>query len=228
VKAYIAEIRQLQPHGPYFLVGDCLAGPLAFEMALQLREQGETVSWLVLWDVRARPSSKFNRYLGRSLGTWVNYYVMFIMGWHGWRYFPAAIRFHRGELSKLTGQERWRYIVGKTKRALDRIMTWEPDKQRAGDGQSDPTSRPRSDLKAAQKRYFLASRTYDFRTYHGKLTIIANESSYNADPTLGWKDFALGGLEVKTLPGDHNTYINDNFDSFVQIMRESLRKAISE
>jgi surfactin synthase thioesterase subunit/acyl carrier protein len=227
-RAYIADIRQIQPHGPYFLTGGCLGGPLAFETALQLQELGETVSWLALCDVRARPPSKFNRYLGRSLGTWVNYYVTFIMGWRGWRYFPSAIRFHRRKLSKLTRQERWHYIVGKTKRALDRISSWEPDKQRAGDGESDPSWWHPYDLKNAKKRYFLASRTYDFRPYHGKLTIITNEVWYDEDPTLGWKDFAMGGLDVKKLPGDHDAFAVNNFELFLRIMRESLRKAISE
>ncbi|XZG70408.1 non-ribosomal peptide synthetase [Chitinibacteraceae bacterium HSL-7] len=50
---YIAEIRQRQPHGPYLLGGWCFGGALAFEIARQLRDAGETISGLALIDTRA-------------------------------------------------------------------------------------------------------------------------------------------------------------------------------
>jgi thioesterase domain-containing protein len=47
---YLAELRQLQPHGPYRLGGWSFGGLVAFEMAQQLEEQGETVQGCVLID----------------------------------------------------------------------------------------------------------------------------------------------------------------------------------
>jgi len=47
---YIGEIRSLQPAGPYFVGGFSLGGLIAFEMAQQLRAQGEEVGMLVLFD----------------------------------------------------------------------------------------------------------------------------------------------------------------------------------
>jgi thioesterase domain-containing protein/acyl carrier protein len=44
----VSAIRAVQPHGPYHLGGWCTAGILAFEIATQLRAQGETVSLLAL------------------------------------------------------------------------------------------------------------------------------------------------------------------------------------
>lgn len=49
---YLAEIRKVQPHGPYFLGGYSLGGEIAFEMAQQLSRQGEKVDLLVLFDTR--------------------------------------------------------------------------------------------------------------------------------------------------------------------------------
>jgi thioesterase domain-containing protein/NAD(P)-dependent dehydrogenase (short-subunit alcohol dehydrogenase family)/acyl carrier protein len=49
---YLAEIRQVQPQGPYFLGGFSGGGITAFEMAQQLREAGEEVGLLVLLDTR--------------------------------------------------------------------------------------------------------------------------------------------------------------------------------
>jgi enterobactin synthetase component F len=48
--AYIAELRQVQPHGPYRLMGWSLGGIVAHEMTRQLEELGEKVAFLSLLD----------------------------------------------------------------------------------------------------------------------------------------------------------------------------------
>ena len=47
---YIAEIQQIQPHGPYHLGGFSGGGITAYEIAHQLRAQGEEIAALVLLD----------------------------------------------------------------------------------------------------------------------------------------------------------------------------------
>jgi surfactin family lipopeptide synthetase A len=47
---YVAEIRKVQPNGPYLLGGYSLGGAIAFEMAQQLAAQGQTGSTVVLFD----------------------------------------------------------------------------------------------------------------------------------------------------------------------------------
>jgi amino acid adenylation domain-containing protein len=47
---YIQEIRRIQPHGPYFLVGLSAGGNIAFEMAQQLQAAGEEVAFLGMFD----------------------------------------------------------------------------------------------------------------------------------------------------------------------------------
>ncbi|QDP24386.1 type I polyketide synthase [Bradyrhizobium cosmicum] len=49
-RAYIAEIRELRPHGPYLLAGYSGGGVVAFEMAQQLTALGEEVPLLVFFD----------------------------------------------------------------------------------------------------------------------------------------------------------------------------------
>jgi amino acid adenylation domain-containing protein len=46
----LEEIRTVQPEGPYYLAGHCFGGIVMFEMAQQLRNQGEKVALLVLID----------------------------------------------------------------------------------------------------------------------------------------------------------------------------------
>lgn len=47
-------VRSIQPEGPYVLGGWCLAGLIAYEMAQQLRAQGQEVTFVALFDVPTR------------------------------------------------------------------------------------------------------------------------------------------------------------------------------
>ncbi|MBF6170990.1 non-ribosomal peptide synthetase [Nocardia blacklockiae] len=49
---YVAEIRKVQPHGPYHLLGWSLGGLLAYEIAGQLRQAGEEIALLAMMDTR--------------------------------------------------------------------------------------------------------------------------------------------------------------------------------
>ncbi|MDY7023864.1 MAG: SDR family oxidoreductase, partial [Cyanobacteriota bacterium] len=50
---YVREIRRVQPHGPYFLAGLSNGGNIAFEMAQQLKTQGEEVALIAMFDTYA-------------------------------------------------------------------------------------------------------------------------------------------------------------------------------
>jgi pimeloyl-ACP methyl ester carboxylesterase len=72
---YVAEIRDLQPHGPYYLGGWSFGGAIAFEMARQLQAAGERVAFLALfdtwgrpWDLQQAPSGTSLRFLWQRLG----------------------------------------------------------------------------------------------------------------------------------------------------------------
>jgi thioesterase domain-containing protein len=52
-KFFQAAIRQVQPHGPYFLIGYSLGGLVAFEIARQLTAQDERVGLLAMIDAYA-------------------------------------------------------------------------------------------------------------------------------------------------------------------------------
>ena len=47
---YLNEVKAIQPHGPYRLLGDSFGGLVIFEMALQLQSQGEPIEFLGLVD----------------------------------------------------------------------------------------------------------------------------------------------------------------------------------
>ena len=63
---YIAELRQVQPHGPYYLGGFSGGGITAYEMAHQLEAAGEEVALVVMLDTplpQRRPLSRRDRLL---------------------------------------------------------------------------------------------------------------------------------------------------------------------
>ena len=65
---YIADMRAVQPNGPYFIGGRCLGGYIAFEMALQLANDGEEVALLALLDPTGPPGMQrgIHYYLQRA------------------------------------------------------------------------------------------------------------------------------------------------------------------
>ena len=72
---YLKKIRTLQPHGPYLLAGESFGGVVAYEMALQLKAEGETVALLALFDTLAPGATLRRSWQQRSvihLGKMVN------------------------------------------------------------------------------------------------------------------------------------------------------------
>ena len=65
---YVADMRAVQPNGPYLIGGRCLGAYVAFEMALQLVEIGEDVALLALLDPTAPPGMRrdFRYYVRRA------------------------------------------------------------------------------------------------------------------------------------------------------------------
>ncbi len=61
---HIARMRALQPSGPYFLIGACFGGRVAYEVARQLEAAGERVAFLAMLD----PSPPFINSDGRPRG----------------------------------------------------------------------------------------------------------------------------------------------------------------
>ncbi len=81
---YIAQMRLVQPRGPYFLAGWCYGGMVAFEMAGQLLVRGEQVGMVALieamapWPGTAPAAMRYAGEIGRAL------WEMGPTGWSDW------------------------------------------------------------------------------------------------------------------------------------------------
>jgi amino acid adenylation domain-containing protein len=76
---HIAAIRKVQPHGPYFIGGSCVGGIVAFEIAQQLRAQGEPIAGLILVDSGFPSWSSYLR--NRVLDFWRSEVLPLVRSW---------------------------------------------------------------------------------------------------------------------------------------------------
>jgi thioesterase domain-containing protein/acyl carrier protein len=229
---YVREIARFQPEGPYYLIGECGGGIMAYEVAHQLQDQGKKVPLLVLFDTEAwswgssvwRRFNENRLYRRRFNLPPRRYHMPWI-----WSYFHARIKLHLKALRQLEGSQRLRYFLDKALRAgmavpysLQRGSSVRPP---AANANTSDASRQRAEyLERSEKAYFLAAHRQRYRRYNGRIALLINEQWHASDPTLGWDKFAVGGLDVYKIPGNHDTCIPDNIPLVAQLLRECLAK----
>ena len=176
-RAYLVEIRQVQPRGPYHLGGYCLGGTIAYEMAQQLRQAGEDVALVALLD-----TYNFSRALQPGALSLI----------------AEKAKFHVLNLARLSPHNMWRYLEEKGRLARDgelaSILKLQP---KVGDaaGVARATSGAEALVQAVNDH---AADTYLPQPYRGRLTLIKPHVNYKfyPDPELGWGDLAVGGLDI--------------------------------
>ncbi|WP_159978968.1 MULTISPECIES: type I polyketide synthase [unclassified Novosphingobium] len=65
-RAYIVRMQTVQPHGPYLIAGLCAGGVIAFEMARQLQEMGESTAFVGIVDAADVEAHKRSFYITRT------------------------------------------------------------------------------------------------------------------------------------------------------------------
>lgn len=87
---HIAEMQKVQPHGPYLIGGACIGGVVAFEIAQQLRAQGEEIGLLMLLDCNYPSRGRMWRTRLRNL--WRNDLLLVLQSCRqGWRAFRTKL-----------------------------------------------------------------------------------------------------------------------------------------
>ncbi len=59
---YAQEIRSIQPNGPYIVIGECIGGLVAYEVAQQLQKSGQEVALLALLDAALPTESRLQSF----------------------------------------------------------------------------------------------------------------------------------------------------------------------
>jgi amino acid adenylation domain-containing protein len=213
---YIDQMRAVQPRGPYALGGLCFGGLVAFEMARQLRENGESVKLVALLDSGIKS--------GRGKAS----------GWRVFETIPMAIpSWLTGALQLNAAQ--WLDLVKLKRRQLKAKLAAKLGRRNGEARHPHSTSfiNEMADLfgfSEQQRKIAYAQhqaiRKYIPRSYPGRLTLFRAQmqplfSSHR--PDKGWRRVAAGGLDVKVVPGNHLGMLQE---PHVKILAKELRACL--
>jgi amino acid adenylation domain-containing protein len=183
--AYLEEIRGFQPTGPYCLAGYCFGGLVAYEMARRLRQAGQVVAVLALFDADA-PTD-----VGPAWGS------------HGLRRVSARLRVEYANLAALSGRGRVAYARAQLDRAGDKL---------AGVlGRRLPAEDDHLIGQVAQAQT-LAARDYRPSSYDGAMVVYKAQhplTHHFVDPWFGWRPLVGEGLEVRLIRSSGGSIIQD-------------------
>ncbi|HEV7786996.1 MAG TPA: thioesterase domain-containing protein, partial [Thermoanaerobaculia bacterium] len=193
---YVAELRRVQPEGPYHLGGWSFGGLAAFEMACQLAEQGQEVAFLAVLDTGpGLPPGEAEAAAGAPEDDdtpWLLTIAEYVRGLRG-----ADLGVAAADLAPLAPEEKLRFFVERL-RAAGVIHAGE-------DGLAQ--------LRRLLRVYKTNVRSYRFyqpRPFPGTVTLFRAEAA-GFDPDLGtdlgWSGHTPLPVAVHEVPGDHITLL---------------------
>ncbi|HEY0704500.1 MAG TPA: thioesterase domain-containing protein [Candidatus Acidoferrales bacterium] len=204
---YVKEIRRVRPSGPYLLGGYCLGGTIAYEVAQQLRAQGQDVALLALLDTT--DWSKIP-----AVNFWNDSYMAF-----------QRFYFHAANFFRLDSQGRSEFLAEKTQALRNRIPVWKGIVQARLGNRSNGTASEAVVLGQIWKANDRACFAYAPKPYAGKLTNFRPLKQYALfdQPDAKWDALSQGGQEVVMLPVYPAGMLNE---PFVRHLASELSKAI--
>ena len=191
---YVHLIRKVQADGPYKLIGWSVGGVLAFEVARQLVEAGHEVSLLAMIDTWA-PGQRNRLPKWRALLADYSY---------RWQLIGADWQKVMSRKQNLAA-----FLAQRT--LSKRLLRWLGRSQ--GDANARVDFKNRESSAENYDRWLLgyleeAAQRYEPGLYRGKITLLCSAREPKGlflDPQMGWGAFALGGVEVAIIEGDHFT-----------------------
>ncbi|HUA17857.1 MAG TPA: thioesterase domain-containing protein [Bryobacteraceae bacterium] len=202
----IEEIRTVQPHGPYFLAGYSFGGLISFEMAQQLRREGEDVALVALIDC-GQPLFRKDR-MGVLLSP--ARFVLYLRRLKELLSDPGS----RSTIYSRIRDEVWRLIFFKSPLGGAVRRMSRPDAEPAP---------PASGMRQAAK--IESAMKYQPARFSGRISIFRAEERTVVDKFdrfLGWSGLA-NQIDVYDVPGDH---VSMGDEPYVSVLGGKLRSAI--
>ena len=202
---YIAAIKTIQPSGPYYLGGYSAGGVVAFEMARQFADRGETVALLAYIDtfnpdLPPKPAATFSEKSSKHLKSFFKEGPAY-----GLKLTRTRLRFEKNRLRKL---------------AMNLYL---------GMGRQLPLN-----LREIQmiEAYHRAADKYRIEPLDGKITLFtAKDKGLNyahVPDHMGWEGLASKGVEILKVPGTHDDLVLEpNVRYLVEALRIELERAQS-
>ncbi len=204
---YVAELRAVQPHGPYSIAGRCFGGYVAFEMARQLRAAGEEISLLAIMDSKEAPLERERQRSHSGARKLLFYYPQRIL------YYLRRRRLLYTLQMKAAIEAR--YHLDRLVRLFDR-------------GRSPLRSRSRN-LKLLKYLHTRAYHQYVAEPFDGKVMLFwASKGSDMADEIERWRRLALRGLDCRFIPCRHFELLKEPYiQQLAQGLSENLNSLLS-
>jgi amino acid adenylation domain-containing protein/FkbH-like protein len=213
---YVADIRVMQPHGPYHLGGYCFGGNVAYEMARQFQAQGEEVALLAL--LNSAPAN--SRYMKVSwTPTWALRFIKNLFYWVEYcRHWSPAHRREFVRWKKEAVLRRLRRIFGRRSES--------PAKVEAGNLVD------LSSYSAEQRRlwetHIRALDRFQPRPYEGRVHLFRSPGHpllCSFEPDYGWGALTRRGVHISIVPGVHEKILEE---PCVRVMAEKLADILDE
>jgi thioesterase domain-containing protein/acyl carrier protein len=202
----LQNIRAMRAHGPYQLGGYCNGGQIAFEIARQLRAQGERVTLLFLVeasllyaDASLRAAAVLARAAGRLRGDGMRMQVRLV----------GTLRRFMYEWPRLPGHYRRRIAWWFMQERPERINAIRRRGRRLRDvftASFHPAAADPQGPLDVNKTHLQALLGYVAARYDGPITVVRAADTRDPRPDLGWRA-VTDELTVYTVPGDHVTCV---------------------
>jgi amino acid adenylation domain-containing protein len=208
VRDYLAELRAVQPSGPYHFLGDCLGGNIAFMLACAIQEEGGEVGFLALADCLRPRWGEFQRYWVRSRAKRLRISM------------PGRILFNSPKLvSVVTPRGRqWLSEKLRAKRARESAAESRP----LGPSDGNP---PAGYWTAQGEAYRRALNNYRPGLFRGRLHLILSAENVGNPLLRAWGENASEGAEIHALPGDHLNYLAQGGAEVSQLCRAAIDRS---
>jgi thioesterase domain-containing protein len=199
---HIDAIREVQPHGPYFLIGYSLGGLVVLEMAQRLTEAGEKIALLVL--LETYPHARYLSTIERA------------------RLATRITRNRASTVRRLPIRDALSYLIRPSTRGLSAARTSNAnsaDKVSAGVFVT-PT------MQHARDNAYTALTRYRPRFYSGAIKFVRAETvtDFPEEPAVVWSGLA-GRFQVETVPGDHLGILGTHFETLASVISRYIQEA---
>ncbi|RYE22765.1 MAG: non-ribosomal peptide synthetase, partial [Sphingobacteriaceae bacterium] len=203
---YVGEIIRHNPNGPYALAGYSFGGTIAYEMAKQLQAMDKKIKMLALFDSYATQTELiYPKHIQLLHKIWDYccrfFYTFVLIAQKPVATFNYKILMIRRKITKLY----WKF-------------------KKYNDDQTGFFGYARKIDEMNKK----AAAAYLITPYDGTVDLFRAKvkTYYMQDPKfLGWKKFALKGVNIHEIPGDHNyIFAPPNDKEFAQVLQQCLNQ----
>ncbi|GGR20807.1 non-ribosomal peptide synthetase [Deinococcus ruber] len=199
--SYLPALRQVQPHGPYFLCGHSFGGLIAYELARQLQQAGETVGLVMLLDTYTPRPQQVSPFL------WLQ----------------ALYRAGSDEL-----RAAWQQPREYTRKNLRRLRTAGRSvvrRWKRHQSMTTPGDVPAWSAASVQASLQAAAR-YHAAPLQAPVVLLKARDRWLIEPLFTWEDVTRRPVDVKTVGGNHANMVgSEHAEALAVVLKQELSRA---